>query len=146
MNEISKKLSKFIDKQQKKLISSGVVMPVKVPGGILVGPVKIIQEGTVKHLYYYEDLIYSNISLNSVAIYMANFIATKKNSVGLDSLYKADQEYSKWYNDCEILMNSRRLAINSNDHDRADMLLARYQESKLRAASAKKLVERLMQK
>ena len=146
MSGISKKLSKFIASQQKKLVSSGVIMPIKLEDGILVGSVKIVQDGTVKHLYQNNELIYENIGLNSVAVYLATLIALKKNSMDAEILYRADQEYSKWYIDCETLMNSRRSAIKAEDYDRADMLMARYQESKSRAVSAKNLVERLMQK
>jgi len=145
MANISKKLSKLISSQQTKMISSGVILPVKTVGGILIGSVKIVQEGTVKHLYNHGELVYTNISLNTVAICMANLIAIKKNTHTVDVLYQADQEYSKWYNDCEMLMASRRQALKSKDYDRVDMLLARYQESRLKAVSAKKIVERLLQ-
>jgi hypothetical protein len=58
-------------------------------------------------------------------------------------MYRADQEYGKWFNDSQILRTQYERARQKQDHDRADMLWARYVESRERTIIAKNRAEAL---
>jgi len=88
-------------------------------------------------------VLYKEISLNKSAIAIANLLALKKSQMNIDNIYKADQEYGKWFADSQMLRSQYEKANNQQDFDRADMLWARYCESRNRTAQAKKTVERL---
>jgi hypothetical protein len=81
--------------------------------------------------------VYSNIYLNAVAICLANILARRKIDIRADAVYRADQEYGKWYQDSQMLRARYQQAVNSQDHDRADIMWARYCESRDRAILAK---------
>lgn len=143
MDKIQKKLSRVISNTHKKLIENKTVMPVKVSDGILVGDVKIVSDGCVKHLYQNNDLKFSNISLNCAAIKIANLLATRSNLRLAFKIWNEDQLYGKWYTDCHFLSHARQSALAKGDYEKADMLYSRYQISKTRAKNAKSTVERL---
>lgn len=119
------------------------ILPVKTERGILVGSVLIESEGTIKHILRKDQYIYKNISLNVTAIKIANLMAKQRHSRQADQLYKLDQEYSKWFVDSQILLKNYHSAIKRQDYDRADMLWARYYESRMKAMYAKTSVESL---
>jgi hypothetical protein len=143
MTEISKKLASVINAAQKKLINENQIMPVKVEGGILVGNVVIVNEGTVKHLFKHEELIYKDVYLNKVAIRLANLLARNIRNVTMDKLYSEDQDYGKWYLDSQMLVAQYHKALHTKDHDKADVLWAKYLESKGKALQAKSRAESL---
>jgi hypothetical protein len=132
---LSKKLEKLIK-------NSPEILPVKTEAGILVGSVLIESQGFIKNLHKKGKLIYSNIHLNAVAIKMANLLA-KGNLIRCEELYRADQEYGKWFNDSQILRTQYERARQKQDHDRADMLWARYIESRDRTVISKNRAEAL---
>ena len=136
MTNISKKLEKLI-------LSSKEILPVKTEEGILVGSVLIRSNGPLKDLYKHSKLIYKEIHLNVVAIRIANLLARNQQGIKTDALYKADQEYGKWFIDSQILRNQYQKAVNNNDHDRADIFWARYCESRDRTITAKNHAETL---
>jgi hypothetical protein len=144
MTNVSKKFASVVETAQKRLLDDGFIMPVKTDTGIEIGTAKIISRANIKDVYNKGELMFSNISLNDVAIRLANMLAQKKDLWKMDPLYKADQEYGKWFTDCQVLMTSHRTAIKNQDFDRADMFFARYQESKARAIYARKMVETLL--
>jgi hypothetical protein len=76
---------------------------------------------------------------------MANILALRHNSVAVETLWRADQEYGKWFVDSQMLRAQHQKALHNQDYDRADMLWARYSESRDRTVSAKKQAERLLQ-
>jgi hypothetical protein len=133
---LSKKLEKLIK-------SSPEILPVKTEQGILVGSVLIENQGFVKNLYKKDKLIYEGIHLNAAAIKMANLLA-KGQQLRCDEIYRADQEYGKWFNDSQILRTQYERARKKQDHDRADMLWARYVESRERTIIAKDRAEALI--
>jgi hypothetical protein len=143
MTEISKKLASVINAAQKKLINENQIMPIKVEGGILVGAVVIINEGTVKHLFKHEELVYQNVYLNKVAIKLANLLAKNIKNVNMDKLYREDQDYGKWYLNSQMLVAQYHKALQGKDHDKADVLWAKYLDSKGKALQAKSRAESL---
>ncbi len=129
--------SKRIEQKLQSAIKKNPILPVKVADGILVGDVKIISEGSIKHLKRGNDILYANIYLNAVAVTLANILARRSNTIQADTIYKADQEYGKWYVDSQMLRARYQQALESQDHDRADIMWARYCESRDRAITAK---------
>ena len=139
MTQISRRLEQIVRRELSKNI-----IPVKTPDGILVGDVLITNQDNLKFLYRKSQLIYSEIHLNSVAIKMANILALRHSHVSVDLLYKADQEYGKWFVDSQMLRAQHQKAIHTQDYDRADVLWARYSESRDRTVTAKNQAERLL--
>ena len=116
------------------------IIPVKTAEGILVGTVLIVSEGAVKHLIRNGDYLYKNISLNAVAVKLANLLARHKSSILADRIYQADQEYAKWFTDSQLLLTKHHTAIKNKEYERADTLWAKYIESKERTVTAKNTV------
>jgi hypothetical protein len=141
MTQLSKRLEQIVKKELSKNI-----IPVKTENGILVGEVLIVNEGPIKSLYRNNELLYKEIHLNSVAICIANMLAFKKSSIFADELYKADQEYSRWFIDSQMLRAQYQKALSNQDYDRADMFWARYQEARDRTVTAKNRAESLIKK
>ncbi len=138
MTQISKRLEQIVNKELSKTL-----IPVKTEEGILVGDVLINSSGSIKNIYKNKQLIYKEIYLNSAAIKIANILALKQSLVAADALYKADQEYGRWFNDSQLLRAQYQKSVNNNNYDRADMLWARYCESRDRTIIAKNNAERL---
>ena len=140
MTQISRRLEQIVRKELSKN-----VIPVKTPDGILVGDILITNQDNLKFLYRKSQLIYGEIHLNSVAIKMANILALRHSHMSVDLLYRADQEYGRWFVDNQLLRAQHQKALHNQDYDRADMLWARYSESRDRTITAKKSAERLLQ-
>jgi hypothetical protein len=139
MTQISRRLEQIVRKELSKNI-----IPVKTPDGILVGDVLITNQDNLKFLYRKSQILYAAIHLNSVAIKMANILALRHSHVSVDLLYRADQEYGKWFVDSQMLRAQHQKAIHTQDYDRADVLWARYSESRDRTVTAKNQAERLL--
>lgn len=140
MTNISKQLEQVVNKELSRNI-----IPVKTKEGILVGTVLIVSEGPIKHLKQNNSFLYKDISLNIVAVTLANMLAKNYKTIKMDELWRADQEYGKWYADSQLLRMQYQKSLNNRDHDKADMLWARYCESRDRAISAKNHVEKLVE-
>jgi hypothetical protein len=136
-------ISKRLEQTLSSAIQKNQILPQKVADGILVGDVLIVSEGSTKHLKQHGKYKYKEISLNCTAIYIANLLARRHSSIVADQLYALDQEYSKWFIDSQLLRAQYQKAVNSQDHNRADMLWARYCESRDRTVTAKNRVESL---
>lgn len=130
-------LSKRLEQTLRSAITKNPILPVKVADGILVGDIKITSDGSIKHLSKNNEILYANLYLNATAIAMANLLARRTSSIQIDSIYKADQDYGKWYIDSQMLRARYQQAVENQDHDRADIMWARYCESRDRAISAK---------
>ena len=143
MTDISRRIAQVVDSSQRKLAQTGIILPVKTPEGILVGDVLIENVGVLKYLYKNQELIYKEIHLNVAAIKMANILARSRTDIKVDEIYRADQEYGKWYTDSQLHKFNHDSSRKKRDHDRADMLWSRYCESRDRALQAKKIVESL---
>ena len=132
MTDIRRRLDQVVSKELARNI-----IPVKTDKGILVGSILIVSEGSVKHLYRNQVCVYNNISLNVVAIALANALARNQNTIQMDRLYHADQEYGRWFVDSQTLLTKYHSATKNKDYDRADTLWAKYCESKERTSAAK---------
>ena len=139
MTQISKRLEQIV----KRELSSNII-PVKTDAGILVGDILITSEGSIKNVWKDNELLYKEIHLNSIAIKIANLLAFRVGQITIDTLYKADQEYGKWFVDSQLLRAQYQKAISNQDFERADMLWARYVESRDRTAQAKQRAESLI--
>ena len=139
MTQISRRLEQIVRKELSKNI-----IPVKTTEGILVGDVLITNQDNLKFLYRKSQILYAEIHLNSVAIKMANILALRHSHISVDLLYRADQEYGKWFVDSQMLRAQHQKAIHTRDYDRADMLWARYSESRDRTIAAKHQAECLL--
>ena len=139
MTDISRRLEQTL----RSAIQKNPILPVKVEEGILVGDILIVSDSTVKHLKRNNNYLYKDIYLNAAAICMANLLAMHKSSISIDAIYRADQEYGRWYTDSQLLRAQYQRSINSQDHDRADTQWARYCESRDKAINAKNIVQRL---
>jgi hypothetical protein len=138
MTQISKRLEQIVNKELSKTI-----IPVKTQEGILVGDILINSNGPIKNIYKNKELLYNEIYLNSVAIKIANMLALKKSLISVEQIYRADQEYGKWFNDSQMLRAQYQKAVSNQDFERADTLWARYCESRDRTIHAKNNAERL---
>ncbi len=138
MSRLSNRLEQIVRKE----LSQNII-PVKTEQGILVGDVLITSQEHIKNIYKDNELIYKEIHLNLVAIKIANLLAFRKTSITTDALYKADQEYGRWFVDSQMLRSQYQKAISNQDYERADMLWARYQESRDRTIISKNQAESL---
>ena len=136
---IQNRLDSIVSRELAKTI-----IPVKTEQGILVGDVLIVNEGNIKHIVRNGEVVYKDVSLNATAIKLANMLAVNRMSVKIDQLYKADQEYGKWFIDSQMLRSQYQKYLNNSNFERADNAWARYQESRERALNAKKYVESLI--
>jgi hypothetical protein len=136
-------ISKRLEQTLSSAIQKNPIIPQRVAEGILVGDVLIINEGTVKHLKQHNEFKYKEISLNCAAIRIANLLARRSSTILADQIYTADQEYGRWFVDSQMLRSQYQKALNNQDNDRADMLWAKYSESRDRAVAAKKRTESL---
>ena len=143
MTDISRRFEQFVKSANKNLAVQGILLPVKTEKGIIVGDVLIVNEHNLKHVYY-RDKAYKEIYLNAAAIKIATLLALKKNTIAVDEIYAADQEYGRWFVDNQYLLALHRKSREKGDFDRCDVLWARYQESRDRAQAAKSKVNRLI--
>ncbi len=139
MTEISKRFENLVISSQRKLADNNQILPIKVEQGIAVGDVIIVSSGHLKNLYKKTDLIYKDVSLNDVAIRLANLLARNQNYPLRERIYRADQEYGKYFIEWQILKEKYRSSIKNNDLQRADILLVKYEECKIKAQRAKNL-------
>jgi hypothetical protein len=134
-------ISKRLEQTLRSAIQKSPILPVKVEDGILVGNVKIISNGALKDLWQHDTLVYKEISLNKVAIKLANMLAKHGTTYQGDVIYKADQEYGRWFVESQMLRAQYQKAVNSQDYERSDMLWARYCESRDKVLAAKNRAE-----
>jgi hypothetical protein len=139
MTNISKQLAKVVSNELSKNI-----IPVKTKEGILVGSVLIVADGSIKHIVKDNRTLYANVHLNAIAIKLANLLAKRSNLILCDKLYRADQEYGKWFTDSQLLRSRYQRAIQQQEFDRADVFWARYCESRDKSAAAKNYAESLI--
>jgi hypothetical protein len=132
MTEISKRLEQIVRKEL-----SNNIIPVKTEDGILVGSVLISTDGYLKTIKRQGQELYTDINLNKAAIAIAEILARFKTSFRADQIYQADQEYGKWFVDSQMLRAHYESAVKNRDFDKADVMWARYQESRSRTVAAK---------
>lgn len=139
MTQLSKRLAQIVRKELSKNL-----IPVKSDQGILIGDVLIKSQHNLKFIHRDHTVCYAEIHLNSVAIRIANLLALRRSSIQADTIYKADQEYGRWYIDSQLLHTQHMKAVSKGDFNRADMLWARYCQSRDRCIKAKNYVDSLL--
>lgn len=138
MNNIKKRLDQVVGKELEKNL-----IPIKTDQGILVGVVLIVSDSNLKHIWRADQKLYENIFLNISAITIANLMNRYSTSLTADNIYRSDQEYGRHFVDSQMLRNQHQKSLNNKDYDRADILWARYCESRDRALTAKNHVQGL---
>jgi hypothetical protein len=136
-----------VSKQLERVVSielSKNIIPIKVENGVLVGDILIVNDGTVKNLIRNDVILYKSVYLNAIAIRLANLLAIYKGPILSDRIYKADQEYGKWFNDSQLLRAQYQRAIASRDYEKSDIYWARYCESRDKAMVSKRYAESLI--
>jgi len=144
MTDLQRKLDSVISNVQRKLAKDNQLIPVKIANGVRVGNVDIINDGHLKNLYQRNELRYRGISLNKVAVKMANLMAISyfQNQTQIDELYRADQQFGQALEDYQIFRAKYQQAADSA---RADIMLARLCYSKDKANYYKNQALRLAQ-
>jgi len=138
MSDILQRLDQIISEQLKK-----TPVPQKTPKGIQVVSVLIVSRDHQKDLWRDDEKLYENIFLNISAISIATIMNRYTVSSEADVLYDIDQEYGKWYEESQRLKHLYDKSLLNKDYNRADILRARYLESRDRALSAKTRAESL---
>ena len=105
MTNISKRFEQLVTKTYKQFLDQGTILPSKSDKGIHVGDVLIQSDGPYKNILKRDKLIYENISLNAVAIRIANLLAWNKDKALQDKLFAADLYYSRFYTDSNIFLD-----------------------------------------
>lgn len=127
----------------RRTVEHAPIIPVKTEQGIMVGNVLIESYGSFKNLWRQEQLIYKDINLNVAAIKIANTLVTYGRILKNEEIYSADQEYGRWLIDSQLLYKQHKSLQLKKQYNRADIVWARYCESRDRCNAAKKRVERL---
>lgn len=140
MSNLNRNLKTVIENTHKRLYENYQIMPVKTAQGILVGTVLIVANESVKDIHNKGELVYKDVSLNQVVIRLANILTKDGKTTKADAIYRADQEYGKFLTESQLLRKQYQKARESNDHDRADVLLARYCTARDKVLAAKKQV------
>jgi hypothetical protein len=138
MTKISKRLEQVVKKELAQTL-----IPVKTNEGILVGDVLIKSRGAIKDIIRNDIVLYKEVSLNVVAISLANLSARRQELIRAEKMYQADQEYGRWFIDSQLLRSQYEKYKQQGDFERADVSWARYIESRERTNTAKKTAEQL---
>jgi|TARA_B110000285_G_scaffold48382_1_gene54736 hypothetical protein len=143
MTNISKRFEQLVTKTYREFLEQGTILPSKSEKGIHVGDVLIQSDGPFKNILKRDKLIYKDISLNVIAIRIANLLAWNEDKALQDSLFAADLLYSRYYTDSNIFLDRYHRACNSCDEVKAEVMWCRYEDAKYKAINAKSEAERL---
>lgn len=137
---IQQQLDTVIARVNKKLVQNEFVIPQKTEKGILVGPVLIESVGALKNIYYNNSLMFSHISLNKVAIKIANLLAldSTRYQQKIDELIYLDNKFGAALSDYQMFKERLSKAHKDQDQFRIDMYLARLGYAKSSAEYWKK--------
>lgn len=137
---IQQRLDTVIARVNKKLAQNEIVIPKKTERGILVGPVLIESVGALKNIYYNDNLLFSNISLNKVAIKIANLLAldSTRYQQKIDQLIHVDNKFGAALADYQMFKDRLSKAHVEQDQFKIDMYLARLGYAKSSAEYWKK--------
>ena len=143
MNEVSKRFEQLVNSVYKKFIDNGIHLPTRTAEGILVGNVLIKSDGPLKDIVVDGVVKFNEISLNCVAIKIANNLASGKNESLTTQLFDIDREYSKYFLDSKFHLDNYHKAVNNSNEARAEILWTRYDIAKEKALYAKSRAELL---
>jgi len=135
MSKLQHNLDRVISNVQKRLLDSKTLIPTKTEQGIVVGNALIVSRGCLKDVYYKKDLMYSGISLNKVAIKVANLMAAGyARNPEIKELIEVDQKFGQALEDYQIFKDKYHNARQLGDQFKMDLYLARLCYSKDLAA------------
>lgn len=143
MNEVSKRFEQLVKTTYRKFLDQGTILPERTADGIKVGDALIRSDGPYKDIVKQGNVIWATVSLNAVAIKLANLVAWDENKDLQKEIFQLDQKYSKYFVDSKIYLDNYHRASNNNDDIRADILWTRYQDAKERAIILKDQAEDL---
>lgn len=143
MNDVSKRFEQLVKSTYKKFAEKGTILPVKTEQGIQVGDVLIRSDGPYKDIEVDGQILYKSISLNAVAIRIANLVAWGKDQKLCEELYRLDTVYSRYFIDSKIFLDMFHRAEAAEDWDRAEIMWIRYEDVKDRAINTKSRAEHL---
>lgn len=129
---LQKQLDSVIGNVNRKLAREEFLIPQKTNNGIQVGDVLIVSEGAQKHISKNGEYLYKHISLNKVAIKVANLIALGqfKHQQRIDDLIRLDGKFGAALADYQLFKDRLAKAKQDGDMFRIDMYLARLIYSK----------------
>lgn len=127
MTNINRRLDHVVTKVQKDLANKQFLIPVKTEEGILVGNVLIKSREALKDLYQHGELIYKGVSLNKIAIKVANCQAINAGLYRdkIQKLIEADTKFGQALEDYQLFKDKYHKARQANDQFRTDLFLAR---------------------
>lgn len=127
MAQIKRQLDRVITKVQRDLAKQEFLIPQKTEDGILVGNVLIKSQGAIKDLYQHGELKFRGISLNKVAIKVANCLAIDpmRFQDKIRNLIDADLRFGQALEDYQIFKDKYHKAQQVQDQFRMDLYLAR---------------------
>lgn len=135
MTRIQQTLDRVISNVQKKLLDSKTVIPQKTEHGIVVGNALIVSRGCLKDIHYKGEILYPNISLNKVAVKIANLLASGyRQTPQITELLDADLKFGQALEDYQFFKNKYNNARTLGDQFKMDLYLARMCYSKDNAA------------
>lgn len=143
MNEVSKRFEQLVNTTYRKFLDQGTILPERTSDGIKVGDALIKPDGVYKDILLKGKTVWATVSLNAVAIKLANLVAWNKDTALQKEIFGLDQKYSKYFIDSKIYLDNYHRAVNNNDDIRADILWTRYQDAKERAIILKDQAEHL---
>jgi len=143
MNEVSKRFEQIVKTTYRKFLDQGTILPERTEKGIKVGDALIRSDGPYKDILRKDKLVWATVSLNAVAIRLANLVAWDADHALQKEIFALDQKYSKYFVDSKIFLDNYHRAVNNNDDIRAEILWIRYQDAKERAIILKDQAEDL---
>lgn len=145
MTDVSKRFEQLVVSTYKKFAEQGTMMPRRSEEGIWVGDVLIRSDGPYKDIIKKGRMLYESVSLNAVAIRLANLVAWNRDEALQHNLYKLDTQYSKHFIDSKIFLDRYHRAETAKDWEKAEIMWTRYEDAKGRAINTKSLAEQLAQ-
>lgn len=143
MSDVSKRFEYLVKSTYKKFAEQGTILPVKTEEGIQVGSALIRSNGSYKDIILNGKVQYEYISLNAVAIRIANELAWGNDRGLCNELYDLDCKYSRYFIDSKIFLDMYHKSQTSEDWKRAEIMWIRYEDVKSRAINTKSRAEEL---
>ena len=138
---LQQRLDSVIVNVHSDLLKRNIIVPTYEKGRILVGDVSIIQNGSVKDIVMNDCIIYKDVSLNKVAIRLANGLAIKRFVMpDHEHIYNQDQHYGVYLQETLFFNSKYKKALEKRQFDKADIFFARWQHAREKTMVTKRYV------
>lgn len=145
MKNIIRSLDQVIDTVHQKLLDQEIIIPVKHGSDIQIGSATITSNGPIKDVRKNGQIIFSNVTLNKVAIYLATQAALNREyRSDCNNIFKYDQQYGTYLEEARIFKLKYNRCLDKKHYEKADIFYARYQHSREKAETVKKTVISLL--